>query len=90
MSELLYTTSCVDSDDDGYDSPPVTEDWTAEYNERVALLDHRWVWSKVVDQLVQVYKKSPSTTTHFDGQARTVTATIGGAPRQLPAVAVRL
>ena len=36
-------------DDDGYDSPPATENWDARYNEY--FLDHRRKWSAVLKEL---------------------------------------
>ena len=53
MAQLISTTSCVDGDDDdGYDSPPVVEDWNAECDEGVAFFDHRRALSTVMDNLL--------------------------------------
>ena len=40
-----------DDDDDGYDSPPATENWDEECNEYAAFLDHRRMWAAVMTEL---------------------------------------
>ncbi|KAI0226149.1 hypothetical protein LSAT2_023182 [Lamellibrachia satsuma] len=99
MEELLYSTPCVDDDDDdGYDSPLPTEDWNAECNERAAFMDHRRKWAEVMTELARVrpliqVNKERATTEHVAGQTRSITATIGGARQFLQtasAVAVQL
>ena len=40
-----------DDDDDGYDSPPATENWDAECNEYADFVDHRRMWAAVITEL---------------------------------------
>ena len=49
MEDLLYCTLRID--DDGYDSPPATENWDDECNDYAAFLDHRRMWAAVMTEL---------------------------------------
>ena len=51
MEELRYNTPCIDDDDDGYDSPPATDNWNEECDEYAAFLDHRRMWAAVMTKL---------------------------------------
>ena len=51
MEELRRYIPRIDDDDDGYDSPPATENWGEECNEYAAFQDHRRMWSTVLKEL---------------------------------------
>ena len=56
MSELVSITPHADdaTADDGYDSPPPSEDWNDECDEAASFLDHRRQWLSVMDELVHI------------------------------------
>ena len=53
MEELCRYIPRIDDgdDDDGYDSPPATENWDEECNEYADFLDHRRMWAAVLNEL---------------------------------------
>ena len=53
MEQLRDYIPRIDNEDDdnGYDSPPATENWDAECNEYTAFLDRRRMWAAVMTEL---------------------------------------
>ena len=50
MEQLRDYIPRIDNDD-GYDSPPATENWDVECNEYADFLDHRRMWYAVITEL---------------------------------------
>ena len=73
MEELLYSTPCVDDDDDdSYDSPLPTEDWNSECDENAAYIDHRLMWAAVMTEMLKKVAKARRPRVLLDRRGRSL------------------
>ena len=75
MEELVYSTPCVDDDDDYHSCYVDEENWNAECDEYAAYIDRRLMLAAVMAEMVKKSCQSP-TPTRFVGQAWPLAAAI--------------